>query len=210
MPPSKKRPKKIYKPLSGRIDRLELELPLTIGVLSDTHIFGGGGSRQLPEDVLDLFRRFEVDLIVHGGDIVIRAVLDRLATVAPTIAVHGNNEPIELWQSLPERIVLSIGAHRIGVVHGHGGASARATAKAAFDGPMDLVIYGHSHVPLIEEVDGVVYFNPGSPTDRRWSRHFGIGIIAIDEQGIRPELILFDAPAHLASIDPNQAPGADE
>ncbi len=206
----KKRAKRVYKPLAGRIDRLELELPLTIGILSDTHIFGGGGSRQLPDEVLDLFRRFSVDLIVHGGDIVIRAVLDRLAIVAPTIAVHGNNEPIALWQELPERIVLSVGSHRIGIVHGHGGATARATAKAAFDEPMDLVIYGHSHIPLIEEVDGVVYFNPGSPTDRRWSRHFGIGIITIDEQGIRPELILFDAPAHLASIDPKPAPGADE
>jgi putative phosphoesterase len=210
MAPSKKRPKKTFKPLSGRIDRYEYALPTTIGVLSDTHIFGGAGSRQLPEDVLDLIRRFEVDLIVHGGDIVIQPVLDRLATVAPTIAVHGNNEPLELWKALPERIVLSIGPHRIGVVHGHGGTTARSTAKTAFDEPVELVIYGHSHIPMIEEVEGVTYFNPGSPTDRRWSRHFGIGIITIDERGIRPELILFDAPAHLASIEPQTAPGADE
>lgn len=206
---TKKRPKRVYKPLSGRIDRYDYPLPFTIGLLSDTHIFGGGGSRPFPVEVLDLFQRFEVDLIVHGGDIVIQPVLDRLSTVAPTLAVHGNNEPLELWKALPERIVLTIGSHRIGVVHGHGGPSARVTAKTAFAEPMDLVIYGHSHVPIIEEIDGVVYFNPGSPTDRRWSRHFGIGIITIDEGGIRPELILFDAPAHLASIEPQPAPGAD-
>jgi len=206
----KKRAKRVYKPLSGRIDRLAYPLPCTIGVISDTHIFAGGGSRKLPVEVLDLFRRFEVDLIVHGGDIVIQSVLDRLSTVAPTIAVHGNNEPRELWKELPERIVLSIGDHRIGVVHGHGGPSARATARIAFDEPLELIIYGHSHVPMIEEVDGVTYFNPGSATDRRWSRHFGIGIVTIDERGIRPELILFDAPAHLASIEPRPAPGADE
>ena len=210
MPPSKKRPKKIYKPLTGRIDRFEYPLPLTIGVISDTHIFAGGGSRPFPDEVLDLFRRFAVDLIVHGGDIVAQSVLDRLAAVAPTIAVHGNNDPIDLWKQLPERIVLSVGHHRIGVVHGHGGPSARTTAKTAFDEPIDLLIYGHSHVPLIELIDGVTYFNPGSATDRRWSRHFGIGIVAIDEQGIRPELILFDAPAHLASIEPQPVPGADE
>ncbi len=198
----KKRAKRVYKPLSGRIDRHELPLPCTIGVISDTHIFADPGSRRFPDETLDLFRRFEVDLIVHGGDIVIQSVLDRLATVAPTLAVYGNNEPLELWKTLPERIVLSIGAFRIGIVHGHGGPSARATAKTAFDEPIDLVVYGHSHVPMIEEVDGVVYLNPGSPTDRRWAPHFGIGILTIDERGIRPELILFDAPAHLASIEP--------
>lgn len=198
----KKRAKRIYKPLSGRIDRYEYPLPITIGVISDTHIFPGGGSRTLPVEVLDLFRRFDTDLIVHGGDIVDHAVLDRLATVAPTLAVHGNNEPLELWKLLPERIILSIGTHRIGIVHGHGGPSARATAKTAFVEPVDFVIYGHSHIPIIEEINGVTYFNPGSPTDRRWSRHFGIGIIKIDEQAIRPELILFDVPAHLVSIEP--------
>ncbi len=106
---TKKRARRVYEPLSGRIDRYEYPLPLTVGILSDTHVFAGGGSRQLPGEVLDLFRRFQVDLIVHGGDIVIQDVLDRLATVAPTIAVHGNNEPLELWKELPERIVLSIG-----------------------------------------------------------------------------------------------------
>lgn len=206
---AKKRAKKVHKPLSGRIDRYEYAAPLTIGVISDTHIFGGGGSRKLPDEVLDLFGRFDVDLIVHVGDIVIEDVLDTLAAVAPVIAVYGNNEPVKLWKALPERIVLTVGEHRIGVVHGHGGATARATAKAAFAEPMDLVIYGHSHIPMIEETDGVVYFNPGSPTDRRWSGHFGIGIITIDEQGIRPELILFDAPAHLASIAPRSESGAD-
>jgi putative phosphoesterase len=206
----KKRPKRVYKPLSGRIDRLEFEAPLTIGVLSDTHIFGGSGSRRLPEDVLELFRRFKVDLIVHCGDIVIQRVLDTLGEVAPTIAVFGNNEPLEIWQSLPERIILSVGDRRIGIVHGHGGPNARTTARTAFREPVELVIYGHSHIPMIEEVDGVVYFNPGSPTDRRWSQHFGIGVVTVDDRGIRPELILFDHPAHLATIEPQPVPGADE
>jgi hypothetical protein len=63
---------------------------------------------------------------------------------------------------------------------------------------------------MIEEIDGVTYFNPGSATDRRWARHFGVGIISITEQTIRPELILFDAPAHLASIEPVPVPGDSE
>lgn len=206
----KKKARRIYPPLSGRIDRYEYEPPLTVGVISDTHIFEGRGSRPFPDEALDLFRRFEVDLIVHAGDIVAQPVLDRLATVAPVRAVFGNNESLELWKTLPERIVLAIGPHRIGVVHGHGGATARSTARTAFDEPVELVIYGHSHIPMIEEIDGVVYFNPGSATDRRWARHFGIGILTISDRGIKPELILFDAPAHLVTIEPASVAGDSE
>lgn len=206
---ARKRAVRTYPPLRGRIDRLERELPLTLGVISDTHLHARDAGR-LSQQILDLYQRFEVDLIVHGGDIVDQVIIDRLESVAPVIAVHGNNEPIELWKALPERIILAAGRWTIGIAHGHGGPSARKTVLTAFPVPVDLVIYGHSHIPMIEEVDGVRYFNPGSPTDRRWSPHFGIGIVQIDEQGIRPELILFDMPAALGTIEPLPGPGATE
>ncbi len=205
----RRRAARSYPPLRGRIERIEHEVPLTLGVLSDTHLHANDASRLSPE-ILDLFRRFQVDLIVHGGDIVDRVILDRLETVAPTIAVHGNNEPLELWKELPERIVLTAGPWTIGIVHGHGGPTARKTVQTAFADPVDFVIYGHSHVPVIEEIAGVGFFNPGSPVDRRWSAHFGIGVVRIDELGIRPELILFDTPAALATIEPIANPGASE
>ena len=205
----RKRAGRTYLPLGGRIDRIERTAPLTMGVISDTHLHASDVAR-LPAEILALFRRFDVDLIVHGGDIVDQAILDRLESVAPVIAVHGNNEPPELWKQLPERIILTVEPWKIGIVHGHGGPSARVTVKTAFPEPVDLVIYGHSHIPMIEEVDGVVYFNPGSPTDRRWSAHFGIGIVRIDQQDIRPELILFDTPVALGTIEPIPASGASE
>lgn len=205
----RKRVARTYPPLRGRIDRVEHDLPLTLGVISDTHLHARDAG-QLSQDILDLFVRFDVDLIVHGGDIVDQAVIDRLESVAPVIAVHGNNEPLELWKTLPERIILTAGRWTIGIAHGHGGPTARKTVLTAFPVPVDFVIYGHSHIPMIEEVDGVRYFNPGSPTDRRWAPHFGIGIVQIDERGIRPELILFDTPAALGSIDPLPEPGANE
>jgi putative phosphoesterase len=206
---ARKRAARVYPPLRGRIEYLGRELPLTLGVISDTHLHAKDVAR-LPQEILDLFARFEVDLIVHGGDIVDRSVLDRLEAVAPVIAVHGNNEPLQLWKELPERIILTAENWTIGIAHGHGGPTARKTVQTAFPVPVDFVIYGHSHIPVIEEIGGVGYFNPGSPTDRRWSAHFGIGIVQIDEQGIRPELILFDTPAALVSIDPLPAPGASE
>ncbi len=205
----RRRAGRTYRPLHGRIERIERGLPLTLGVISDTHIQPGDADR-LPSEILELFRRFQVDLIVHAGDIVDRSVLDRLETVAPVIAVYGNNEPLELWKELPERILLTVGPWSLGIVHGHGGPTARKTVVTAFPEPVDFAIYGHSHIPKIEEIGGVVYFNPGSATDRRWGPHFGIGIVHIDEQGIRPELILFDTPAALASISPLPSPGANE
>lgn len=197
----RKRATRTYGPMKGRIDRIERDLPLTIGIIADTHLHARDADR-LPSEIPDLFGRFGVGLVIHAGDIVDQAILDRLSKVASTIAVHGNNEPIELWKELPERIVLTVGSHTIGIVHGHGGPTARKTALMAFPERVDFVVYGHSHIPMIEEVDGIVYFNPGSPTDRRWSPHFGIGILQIDERGIRPELILFDTPTALATIEP--------
>jgi putative phosphoesterase len=188
---------------------VEHDLPLTLGVISDTHLHARDAG-QLSQDILDLFARFHVDLIVHGGDIVDQAVIDRLERVAPVIAVHGNNEPLDLWKALPERIILTAGHWTIGIAHGHGGPTARKTVLTAFPVPVDFVIYGHSHIPMIDEVDGVRYFNPGSPTDRRWAPHFGIGIVQIDERGIRPELILFDTPSALRSIDPLPDSGVNE
>jgi len=206
---ARKRVARTYPPLRGRIERIERELPLTLGVISDTHLHARDAGR-LPTEILELYARFQVDLIVHAGDIVDQAVIDRLESVAPVIAVHGNNEPLELWKSLPERIILTAGRWTIGIVHGHGGPSARKMVLTAFPVPVDFAIYGHSHIPMIEEVDGVRSFNPGSPTDRRWAPHFGIGIVEIDERGIRPELILFDTPAALRTIDPLPESGASE
>jgi hypothetical protein len=53
---------------------------------------------------------------------------------------------------------------------------------------------------MIEKLGGVTYFNPGSPTDRRWHEHFGIGLIHFTEAGFRPELLLFESPAELSAM----------
>jgi hypothetical protein len=89
------------------------------------------------------------------------------------------------------------------MLHGHGGASARSHARARFAGKADLIVYGHSHIPLIEQEQGSILFNPGSATDRRWHEHFGVGLISITDAGIEPELVLYDDPRHLRNIKPD-------
>lgn len=176
--------------------------PLTIGVISDTHI-NRGGQRRLPPEVPDLFARFGVDLILHAGDVNTLPVLAELGRVAPVIAVTGNNDDRELREICREQELLEVGKYRLALLHGHGGASAYAEAKRLFAGKVDLVVYGHSHIPRIDEEAGTVLFNPGSATDRRWQEHFGVGLLFCTAERITPELVLYHDPRHLKNVRPD-------
>ena len=180
-------------------ERRRFEPPLRIGVIGDTHIYPRS-RRQLPDAVIELFQRADPGLIVHLGDVNTRSVLDDLAYLAPLIAVHGNNDDDELQVLLPRETSFTVGVHRFGVIHGHGGRSARQVARETFAGKEDCALFGHSHQPLIEQVGDLLLFNPGSATDRRWHDHFGVGIIDVTAERIDPELILYTSPDHLANI----------
>lgn len=181
-------------------ERRAFDEPLTIGVISDTHIYPHG-RRTIPAGVLRLFERAQVDLLVHLGDVNTRAVLEDLAELAPLIAVPGNNDDPELVFMLPETIRFTVGERTFGVLHGHGGRTAKSEAIRLFAGKVDCVLFGHSHMPLIERVDDTILFNPGSATDRRWHDHFGVGLIRVAGGRIKPDLILYQDPDHLDNID---------
>jgi putative phosphoesterase len=172
--------------------------PLTIGVLADTHV-SRHGHRRLPPQVFALFARLGVDIILHAGDVSTRAVLDELGRVAPTLAVRGNNDDAELQETLPEVLELTVGRCVVVLLHGDRDKTARMAARR-YAGRADCVVYGHSHIPKIEPVDGTILFNPGSPTDRRWRPHFGVGVLRVSAEAIRPELILFDDPRRLDAV----------
>lgn len=175
------------------------DAPLTIGVISDTHIYAHG-SRDIHPAITRLFTRAGVDLLVHLGDINTRHVLEELARIAPIIAVVGNNDDEELQVTLPMTTRFSVGAFTFAAVHGHGGRSARDEAIRRWAGKVDCVLFGHSHKPLMEKVGETLLFNPGSATDRRWNPHFGIGLIAVNDEGITPDLIVFTNPEHLDNV----------
>lgn len=170
-------------------------------MISDTHVYLRG-ARRLPPEVVDLFIRFRVGLILHAGDVNTSGVLLALSEIAPVLAVRGNNDDAILLENLPETVEFTVDVHRFGMVHGHGGSSARSEAKRRFAGRVDCAVYGHSHVPLIERESGTILFNPGSATDRRWAPHFGVGLIHVTDDKIDPDLVLFSDPRHLTSIKP--------
>ena len=175
--------------------------PLVVGVLSDTHIYPNG-RRQLPPQVPALFKRFGCGLILHAGDVNAIGTIRELAEIAPVIAVTGNNDVAELHEIAPATVEFTVGRFKVAMLHGHGGASARSEARRLFAGKVDLVVYGHSHIPMIEVEDGTTLFNPGSPTDRRWQEHFGIGVITFVDDRCQPELILFNDPRELDNVKP--------
>ncbi|MEA2527715.1 MAG: uncharacterized protein QOF73_4942 [Thermomicrobiales bacterium] len=182
--------------------RRRFDAPLTIGVVSDTHV-NPRGARRLPTEVIDLFARFDTGLILHAGDVNTASVLCALATVAPVLAVTGNNDDAELRELIPESVQFQVGRFRFAMLHGHGGQSARSEARRRFAGEVDCVVYGHSHIPLIEREGDTILFNPGSATDRRWGDHFGVGLIQVTEDGIEPELVLYQDPRHLRNVQPS-------
>src|SRR5690625_793030 len=92
------------------------DVPLTIGVIADTHIYAHG-SRDLHPAIPRLFRRAGVDLLVHLGDINTRHVLEDLGEIAPVIAVVGNNDDEELQFMLPMTTRFTVGGYTFAAVH---------------------------------------------------------------------------------------------
>jgi putative phosphoesterase len=180
--------------------RLTVEPPVLIGAIADTHISSRRAWGAL-EAVRELFARAGVGLIVHAGDAGEGRVLSELETVAPVAAVRGNADPPELIERLPDRVWVDIGTRRLLLMHGHHGKTALTAARAAAGPGIDLIVFGHSHKPLIETHNATILFNPGSATERRWNPHFGAGLIRVSDERIDPELVLFDDPARLYSIE---------
>lgn len=176
------------------------DAPLTIGVISDTHIYTGS-RREIHPAIYRLFERADVGLMIHLGDANSRVVLEEIAEFAPLIAVPGNNDDDELQFMLPETTKITVGTYSFGILHGHGGRSARDEAIRRWVDKVDCVLFGHSHKPMLEKVRETVMFNPGSATERRWFPHFGIGLIRVTDEGFTPDLIVYSDPEHLDNVD---------
>ncbi|WP_455359883.1 metallophosphoesterase family protein [Streptomyces sp. SYSU K21746] len=134
-------------------------------LISDTHV--PRRARQLPEEVLR--EAGQADVVVHAGDWVDSATLDLLqARARVLIAVHGNNDGPELRARLPEVARARLGGLRFGVVHETGPADGRERRCADRFPDLDVLVFGHSHIPWDSTAPGGLrLLNPGSPTDRR-------------------------------------------
>lgn len=157
---------------------------MTIGVISDTH------SIKIPAPVLVRFKT--VDLIVHAGDICDVETLKSLQQIAPTKAVQGNMDQAAIKKELPIRESFTCGHFRIGITHGHigEGRDALKNAAASFKhDKMDVIIFGHTHQALNERVGDTLFFNPGSPNDSVRSKFDSYGLISIEGDKMKAEIV---------------------
>lgn len=161
---------------------------MKIGVISDTHI--RSSAKLLPNII---YKEFDgVDMILHAGDILIEEVVIELETIAPVYAVAGNNDSYEMLYKYGSKRIIEANGKRIGLTHGTGGRRTFMNAYAEFYGSnVDCVVYGHSHKPHNEVIDGVLFFNPGSPISRRFEPRYSLGVLYVDEE-IRGKIIYFD------------------
>jgi len=133
--------------------------------MADTHL--PKRARDLPAQLWDAVD--EADVVMHAGDWVDVALLDRLeARAARLVGVYGNNDGPELRARLPEVARATFAGVRFAVVHETGGKQGREQRCASAYPDADVLVFGHSHIPWdTTAVTGLRLLNPGSPTDRR-------------------------------------------
>jgi putative phosphoesterase len=164
---------------------------LTVGVVSDTH----GLVR--PEAIAALEGS---DVILHAGDVGAQHVLEELGRLAPVIAVRGNVDGG--WaRLLPERRLLELGGVTLLLLHDRALVGPRPFADAppgprrrpsTAGGPERIIVFGHSHQPLAEKRDGVLWFNPGSAGPKRFSLPVSVGQLVLEGGRLRRRLIGLD------------------
>ncbi|WP_371667694.1 metallophosphoesterase [Streptomyces sp. NBC_00289] len=138
-------------------------------LISDTHL--PKRAKVLPPGLLDELPR--ADVVFHAGDWVDTDTLDLLESRSRRlVAVYGNNDGPGLRARLPEVAYAELGGLRFGVVHETGPAQGREARCAARFPDLDVLVFGHSHIPWdTTAATGLRLLNPGSPTDRRRQPH---------------------------------------
>ena len=150
---------------------------MRLGVISDTHGL-------LRPDVLEVFE--EVDHILHGGDVGTWDVIVELQALAPVTAVYGNTDDLGMRAKLPQVAEIELDGFRIVVTHGDQlGSPTPAKVHEAFP-RAEIIVYGHTHKPLLELVDKTVtVMNPGGAGAPRFGLLPSVGILEL-EPGIPP------------------------
>jgi putative phosphoesterase len=129
---------------------------LKIGVISDTHL------DRVSDEFKNIIERVfhDVDMIIHSGDMTSRAVYDYLSDW-DLKAVRGNMDGFDLWD-LPVKRVEEIGGKRIGIIHGRGLPYGLSNLVFKEFQHVDIIVFGHSHVPFHKRKGNVEMFNPGA------------------------------------------------
>ena len=144
-----------------------------IGIISDTH----GLLRPEAERCLT-----GVDHIIHAGDIGAPEIVDALCRIAPVTAIRGNVDTGEWAREYPDTKLVRLAGKSIYVLHD------LKTLQADSGAGVDVIVSGHSHVPNIDSIGGVLYLNPGSAGRRRFNLPITLATLEVTPEGLRPEI----------------------
>ncbi|ASN06192.1 metallophosphoesterase family protein [Virgibacillus necropolis] len=161
---------------------------MEILVTADTHI--SDKSKQLPTNLIAACKT--ADLIIHAGDWKSVEVYKTLSNYAEVKGVYGNVDSDDIKEQFPAQQIVEVNGYKIGIVHGHGEKkTTEKRALEAFEGQeVDVIIFGHSHIPMIRYFKNILLMNPGSPTDKRKLPYYSYGILEIGEE-VRAEISFF-------------------
>jgi uncharacterized protein len=156
---------------------------LILAVLADTHI--PRRAKGLPDGLVPHLE--SADMILHAGDLLVEDVLYELESYAPVRAVKGN---VDGWDvRLPETQEFEVGGVAVAMIHDSGPKKGRwGRMRRRFPGAR-VVVFGHSHIPWLEDEDGLMLLNPGSPTDRRRSPDHTFALLRVEGGEARAEIL---------------------
>lgn len=158
---------------------------MRILVISDTHI--PRVAQDMPKQVYDEIGY--CDMIIHAGDFVEKTVLEKLSVLRETRAVYGNMDSPKLRETLNAKEIVEAGKFRIGVIHGYGAPGELVETVRKEFSSVDVIVFGHSHSAMNMMKDGILFFNPGSPTDKIFAQFNSYGILTVSDKKIEGQII---------------------
>jgi putative phosphoesterase len=163
---------------------------MLIGLISDTHI--PDRAKVLPTKVLEAFN--DVELILHAGDLTSPRVIEELEEIAPVMAVQGNMDRAN-GIDLPKAKVIEAEGLRIGAIHGevYPRADSDQLLYLAKELNVDILVSGHSHQPKIEQKEGILLLNPGSPIVPRLADRT-VMLLEVDNRAVDVEIVKIGSP----------------
>ena len=156
--------------------------PLAV-VIADTHLPRRASA--LPEGLIPHLER--ADLILHAGDLMAPTLLDELGAYAPVRAVRGNLDPPET--RLPGTVEFEFGGVSIAMIHDSGPKRGRRNRMSRRFQQARVVVFGHSHIPWLEDEEGLLLLNPGSPVDRRRQPEHTFALLWVEGGEVRAEVL---------------------
>lgn len=161
---------------------------MKIVVTGDTHLPVKG--RNLPTELVSACET--ADLIIHTGDWHSMEVYEELSTFSQVVGVYGNVDSEQVKTNFPLKQSIQVESFNIGIIHGHGEkkTTEKRVLEAFSNQEMDIIIFGHSHIPMLRYVGKTLLMNPGSPTYKRILPYYSFGILELDHT-IRASFIYF-------------------